>query len=58
MLYHSELNLLSQLAALDLPSHRPDCRNIRSVTVVTALLQNVKALQGDCAMSAAEWKNR
>ena len=56
MLYHSELNLLSQLAALDLPVAPTRLSEYRVGDMVTALLQNVKALQGDCAMSAAEWK--
>ena len=56
MLYHSELNLLSQLAALDLPVAPTRLSEYTVGDMVTALLQNVKALQGDCAMSAAEWK--
>jgi hypothetical protein len=55
MLYHSELNLLSQLAALDLPVEPALLPMYTVGEMVTMLLQNVKALQGDCAMSASEW---
>lgn len=56
MLYHSELNLLSQLAALDLPVEPTRLPEYTVGEMVTALLHNVKNLQGDCAMSAAEWE--
>lgn len=56
MLYHSELNLLSQLAALDLPVEPTLLPEYTVGEMVTALLHNVKNLQGDCAMSAAEWE--
>jgi len=55
MLYHSELNLISQLAALDLPVEPSCLPNYTVGEMAAALLQNVKALQGDCAMSASEW---
>lgn len=55
MLYHSELNLISQLAALNLPVEPSRLPDYSVGEMVAALLQNVNNLQGDCAMSAAEW---
>ena len=55
MLYHSELNLISQLAALDLPVESNRLPDYTVDEMVVALLKNVKDLQGDCAMSASEW---
>jgi len=55
MLYHSELNLISQLAALDLPVEPARLPEYTVGEMVVALLKNFKDLQGDCAMSAAEW---
>lgn len=55
MLYHSELNLISQLAALDLP---PDPTVLPEYTLgemVDALLAKVDTLGGDAAMSSREW---
>lgn len=56
MLYHSELNLISQLAALNLPVDPSILPNYTVGKMVAALLQNVNDLQGDCAMSASEWE--
>ncbi len=56
MLYHSELNLISQLAALDLPVETALLSQYTIGEMVSDLLQNVRALQGDCAMSASEWE--
>lgn len=55
MLYHSELNLISQLAALNLPVDVSLLPEYRLEEMVATLLKNVNDLQGDCAMSAAEW---
>lgn len=55
MLYHSELNLISQLAALDLPVSVSLLPAYTVGEMVTNLLKNVNDLQGDCAMSAIEW---
>lgn len=57
MLYHSELNLISQLAALDLPIEPSRLPNYSVDEMVDKLLAKVNALQGDCAMSSAEWLN-
>lgn len=56
MLYHSELNLISQLAALNLPVEPTLLPDYTVGEMVGALLQNVSELQGDCAMSASEWE--
>lgn len=55
MLYHSELNLISQLAALDLPVDVSLLPEYRLGEMVTDLLRNVNHLHGDCAMSSTEW---
>lgn len=55
MLYYSELNLISQLAALDLPVEPALLPAYTVAEMVAALLKNVKDLQGDCAMSSSEW---
>ena len=56
MLYHSELNLISQLAALNLPVEPSLLPDYTVGEMVAVLLQDVNALQGDCAMSASEWE--
>lgn len=56
MLYHSELNLISQLAALNPPVEPAILPDYTVGEMVGALLQNVNELQGDCAMSASEWE--
>lgn len=55
MLTHSELNLLSQLAALDLPVPATTLPDYTVGEMVDALLAIVDALHGDCAMSSTEW---
>jgi len=55
MLNHSELNLLSQLAALDLPVTAASLHDYTVGEMVAALLERVDSLHGDCAMSSAEW---
>lgn len=57
MLYHSELNLISQLAALDLPTEPSDLPDYSVKEMLAALLKRVTALHGDAAMSATEWSN-
>jgi len=57
MLYHNELNLLSQLAALDLPIAASALHDYTVGEMVAALLKRVKSLAGDCAMSSTEWSN-
>ncbi len=56
MLYHSELNLISQLVALDLPAAPSLLPDYTVADMVAALLPEVARLQGDCAMSSAEWR--
>lgn len=56
MLYHSELNLISQLVALDLPAEPSLLPDYTVAEMVAALLPKVALLQGDCAMSSAEWE--
>ena len=55
MLNHSELNLLSQLAALDLPITAAALHDYTVGEMVAVLLEQVNSLHGDCAMSSAEW---
>lgn len=57
MLYHSELNLISQLAALDLPTKPSVLPKYTVGEMVESLLEKVNDLQGDCAMSSREWHN-
>lgn len=57
MLYHSELNLISQLAALDLPVPASQLPAYSIGEMADTLLKRVKSLQGDCAMSANEWQS-
>lgn len=56
MLHHSEFNLLSQLAALDLPISETLLPGYPLKEMVDALLSKVHTLKGDCAMSDKEWK--
>lgn len=55
MLYHSELNLISQLAALDLPTDPATLPDYTLGEMVDALLEKVDTLGGDAAMSSKEW---
>ncbi|HEY5557097.1 Mbeg1-like protein [Acetobacterium sp.] len=55
MLYHSELNLISQLAALDLPIDPTALSEYTLGEMVDALLEKVDTLRGDAAMSSKEW---
>lgn len=55
MLYHSELNLISQLAALDLPTDPTALPDYTIGEMVDTLLEKVQTLKGDCAMSSKEW---
>ncbi|MGL4607907.1 MAG: Mbeg1-like protein [Eubacteriaceae bacterium] len=56
MLTHSELNLLSQLAALDFPVSEDFLPGYPLLDMIDALFLKVHTLKGDCAMSAKEWK--
>ncbi|MGV8906324.1 MAG: Mbeg1-like protein [Acetobacterium sp.] len=55
MLTHSDLNLISQLAALDLPTDPSILPDYTLAEMVDALLGKVDSLGGDCAMSSSEW---
>ncbi|WP_050739005.1 Mbeg1-like protein [Acetobacterium bakii] len=55
MLYHSELNLISQLAALDLPTDPIALPDYSLEEMVATLLEKVDTLKGDAAMSSKEW---
>ena len=55
MLYHSELNLISQLAALDLPIDPTALPEYTLGEMVDALLEKVDTLGGNAAMSSKEW---
>lgn len=55
LLTHSDLNLISQLAALDLPTDHSRLSDYTLAEMVDALLGKVDSLGGDCAMSSSEW---
>lgn len=56
MLYHKELNLISQLAALDLPIDTIKLPDYTIGEMVYDLMEKVTSLKGDGAMSSGEWR--